>query len=126
VNRETNGHRQEKIRQPRASRKKAMVGLVTVSLLAALALAIVVAASASPAIQQAIEDLSGGYNLSWWTVDGGGDTHASNGDYTLGGTAGQPDAGAATAGEYTLNGGFWAGSTTKFRVYLPAVWRQSP
>jgi uncharacterized repeat protein (TIGR01451 family) len=54
-----------------------------------------------------------GYDLSWWTVDGGGgaSTTLSVG-YTLAGTAGQPDAGdhaGATAGggTYTLQGGFW-------------------
>jgi uncharacterized repeat protein (TIGR01451 family) len=48
------------------------------------------------------------YELSWWTVDGGGVVGASNGPFTLSGTAGQPDAGPAQAGgTYTLAGGFW-------------------
>ncbi len=50
----------------------------------------------------------GGYDLTWWTVDGGGGT-ASGGGYTLMGTAGQPDAGTVSGGGYTLYGGFWAG-----------------
>jgi uncharacterized repeat protein (TIGR01451 family) len=50
----------------------------------------------------------GGYDLSWWTVDGGGGTN-SEGAYTLSGTAGQPDAGELGGGTYTLKGGFWAG-----------------
>ena len=50
----------------------------------------------------------GGYNLSWWTVDGGGGALSGSG-YTLGGTAGQPDAGILEGGGYTLNGGFWGG-----------------
>jgi hypothetical protein len=51
----------------------------------------------------------GGYRIHWWTVDnGGGMSRSSN--YTLIGTAGQPDAGGAmTGGGYTLAGGFWAG-----------------
>ena len=42
----------------------------------------------------------GGYDLSWSTVDGGGETFSSGGVYTLGGTAGQPDAGLLTGGNY--------------------------
>ena len=40
--------------------------------------------------------LEGCYDLSWWTVDGGGITFNTGSSYTLGGTAGQPD--AATSG----------------------------
>lgn len=68
----------------------------------------------------------GGYDLSWWTADGGGGT-ASGGGYTLVATAGQPDAGpAAGGGGYTLTGGFWHGagpSVSGHRIYLPFVVR---
>ena len=47
------------------------------------------------------------YDLSWWTVDGGGN-QSTGGTYVLTGTAGQPDAGAASATIYTLASGFWA------------------
>lgn len=51
----------------------------------------------------------GGYDLSWWTVDGGGGT-VSGGGYALSGTAGQPDAGPSLTGSgYALYGGFWPG-----------------
>ncbi len=52
---------------------------------------------------------SGGpYDLSWWTIDGGGVTFATGGVYNLGGTIGQPDASNALAGgPYSLTGGFW-------------------
>ena len=52
---------------------------------------------------------SGGpYDLSWWTVDGGGYTFSTGGNYTLGGTIGQPDAGVPqTGGDFSLQGGFW-------------------
>jgi LPXTG-site transpeptidase (sortase) family protein len=50
---------------------------------------------------------SGGYNLSWWTVDGGGATFSTGDTYRLGGTIGQPDAGEHSGGDYTLYGGFW-------------------
>jgi uncharacterized repeat protein (TIGR01451 family) len=48
------------------------------------------------------------YDVSWWTVDGGGGTSAG-GTYVLTGTAGQPDAGGPFAGSpYGLHSGFWA------------------
>jgi hypothetical protein len=53
----------------------------------------------------------GGYNLEWNTIDGGGHTFSSGGSYSLGGTLGQPDAGALSGGAYTLSGGFWYGPT---------------
>jgi hypothetical protein len=50
----------------------------------------------------------GGYDLTWWTIDGGGVTFATGGTFNLGGTAGQPDASnALTGGTYSLTGGFW-------------------
>ncbi len=53
---------------------------------------------------------NGGYSLSWYTVDGGGATFLTGGSYSLGSTAGQPDAAASSGGSYALNGGFWAGA----------------
>ena len=44
----------------------------------------------------------GPYDLSWSTVDGGGHTFSTGGDYSLGGTIGQPDPGLLTGGDYTL------------------------
>jgi hypothetical protein len=81
--------------------------------------AVLAAASASP------EALS----LTWWTVDGGGQTSSQGGEYTLGGTAGQPDAGVLSGGQYTLGGGFWRGgavAAADYRVYLPIVMRGYP
>jgi hypothetical protein len=71
----------------------------------------------------------GGYDLSWWTTDGGGATFSTGGGYTLGGTAGQPDAGLLSGGGYTLAGGFWRGGAvvgTVYPVYLPLVLRNAP
>jgi hypothetical protein len=71
----------------------------------------------------------GGYDLAWWTVDGGGFTYSSGGGYELGGTAGQPDAGELAGGGYTLGGGFWRGGAVAlpfYHAYLPLVVRQSP
>jgi hypothetical protein len=68
----------------------------------------------------------GGYDLSWWTVDGGGATFNHGGGYTLGGTAGQPEPGLLTGGDYALGGGFWGGgaaAAVKYELYLPLVMR---
>ena len=65
-----------------------------------------------------------GYDLSWWTVDGGGGTLAGNG-YTLSGTAGQSDAATWSGAGYALAGGFWGGAgPAEHMVYLPLVLRQ--
>ena len=64
-----------------------------------------------------------GYDLSWWTVDGGGYTFSAGGGYSLGGTIGQPDAGLLTGPGYHLSGGFWTGGGGRYQVYLPVVVR---
>ena len=57
---------------------------------------------------------SGGpYELSWYTIDGGG-AEISGGVYTLTGTIGQPDAGYHTGTPYDLSGGFWVGGQLCF------------
>ncbi len=49
------------------------------------------------------------YDLSWHTVDGGGDA-STGAAFSLAGTIGQPDAGAPmSSGAFSLIGGFWAG-----------------
>jgi hypothetical protein len=48
------------------------------------------------------------YSIDWYKIGGGGGT-STNGQYTVTGTIGQPDAGSAmTGGNYSLTGGFWA------------------
>jgi hypothetical protein len=72
---------------------------------------------------------SQGYDLSWWTVDGGGGSLSIDGGYSLNGSLGQPDAGALASNDYMLSGGFWGGEALAgrmHRVYLPLVLRQSP
>ncbi len=60
-------------------------------------------AAAAPALAQP-------YDISWWTVAGGGGT-STGGIYSLSGTIGQSDAGPAMSGGiYTVTGGYWAGS----------------
>jgi len=46
------------------------------------------------------------YSIDWYTVDGGGGI-STGGVYAVSGTIGQPDAGAMSGGNYTLQGGFW-------------------
>jgi hypothetical protein len=67
----------------------------------------------------------GGYELSWWTVDGGGQIFSTGGSYSLGETIGQPDAGLLTGEGYRLEGGFWTGAAAGgvYGVYLPLVLR---
>ena len=72
------------------------------------------------------------YDLSWWTVDGGGDTFSQGGSYSLGGTLGQPDAGVLMdGGSYTLAGGFWgsgglAEEPESKGIYLPIILKNTP
>ena len=47
------------------------------------------------------------YSIDWYTIDGGGSTFAVGGAFSLGATAGQPDAGACSGGSFSITGGFW-------------------
>ncbi len=73
----------------------------------------------------ALAQTGGGYDLTWWTVDGGGltgSTDAGN-KYLLLHTAGQPDAALPiSGGSYTIESGFWPdGAKTEGKVYLPLI-----
>ncbi len=48
------------------------------------------------------------FDISWHTIDGGGEMFCNGGNFELSGTIGQPDAGAMTGGDFELVGGFWA------------------
>jgi hypothetical protein len=61
-----------------------------------------------------------GYDLSWYTIDGGG-AISTGGSYALGGSIGQPAVGVLSGGTYTLSGGFWSGTGSNYRIYLPMV-----
>mgnify|MGYP001575683705 CR=1 FL=1 len=86
---------------------------------------LVLAVVASYGLPAAAQQPEGTYTLSWWTVDGGGATFSTGGGYSLGGTAGQPDAGLLSGGGYTLGGGFWKGGRLHgaYRIYVPLVTR---
>ena len=75
------------------------------------------------AAQESYQLARRGYDLSWWTADGGGETFSAGGNYSLGGTIGQPDAGLLAGPGYTLAGGFWSGAGQPYRIYLPLVVR---
>jgi hypothetical protein len=68
-----------------------------------------------------LAETSATYDLSWWTVDGGGSTGLTSGDYTLSGTIGQPDAGVLSNGDYDVAGGFWQSLLAKLEVFLPLI-----
>ena len=72
-----------------------------------------------------------GYDLSWWSVDGGGGMDNAGDGYTLSGTVGQPDADLLTGDNgYALLGGFWGSGRRsvlpEYSIYLPLVMRNSP
>jgi len=62
---------------------------------------------------------SGAFDLSWWSVGGGG-MWSVGGGFALGGTIGQADAGVLSGGGYTLSGGFWGPGGT-YLNFLPVV-----
>jgi hypothetical protein len=48
------------------------------------------------------------YSIDWFKIAGGGGS-STNGQYSISGTIGQPDAGGPmTGGNYSLTGGFWS------------------
>jgi hypothetical protein len=61
------------------------------------------------------------YSIDWSTIDGGGGT-STGGVYSVSGTIGQPDAGAAmTNGQYSVTGGFWALPTAVQTTNAPVL-----
>ena len=63
------------------------------------------------------------YELSWYSIDGGGATLSEGGSYSLGGSIGQADAGAMSGGSYSLIGGFWAGVPANYSAFVPIAVR---
>ncbi len=49
------------------------------------------------------------WQVSEFTIDGGGGTRSTGGAFGVGGTIGQPDAGRLSGSIFTLLGGFWSG-----------------
>jgi hypothetical protein len=87
--------------------KTALVGLL---------LAFALLGQAPPAASQG----GSGYEMAWWTVDGGGSAQSGAGAYALSATAGQPDSQTVAAGGYAISGGFWP-RPARYRIYLPLL-----
>ncbi len=124
----TTQERTTETQRPQRKANRISVHSVSLWLTCLLAALVVLALAVGAGIVYA--QAGGGHDLTWNTVDGGGVTRstASGGGYTLGGTAGQPDAARWSGGGYTLNGGFWhAGEVTGWTppgegpVYLPLI-----
>jgi len=47
------------------------------------------------------------FEITRFTIDGGGVMFSAGGDFELSGTIGQPDAGVLVGGDFELSGGFW-------------------
>ena len=60
------------------------------------------------------------YNLDWHSIASGGETRSAGGDYELAGTIGQHGAGAASGGDFQVEGGFLAGAATTVKAFHPA------
>lgn len=60
------------------------------------------------ALGMALSASAQSYSINWYKIAGGGGT-SSNGQYSLSGTIGQPDAsGAMNGGQYSVTGGYWS------------------
>ena len=82
-------------------------------------------------VGRALAQTGDGYDLSWWTISGGGGTVSDGGmRYTLAGTFGQSDVGEVLAGgDFILAGGFLPGFNAGYgrgvnKVYLPIIIRE--
>ena len=93
-------------------KNKIALGLILLSAFAFLALNVRVGYAAP----------RNGYEIAWYTIDGGGAQDLSGGTYSLSGTVGQFDAGSQGGGTYTLNGGYWV-ELFGYRLYLPLILR---
>jgi len=79
-------------------RKRRQVGAVQTLTRVIVPLFLLLAAACSVQAQS--------YAIDWQTIDGGGGT-STGGVYSVSGIIGQPDAGAMSGGNFTLQGGFW-------------------
>lgn len=95
-------------------RRFAGVVVIAIVCLAAAAGAATAAETAGPVAMQRRTDptaapkLLQAYDLSWWSVDGGGGT-SSGGVFAVTGSLGQPDAGSAGGCGTAVAGGVWSG-----------------
>jgi hypothetical protein len=71
------------------------------------------AASAFVVFLAIVPQALGDYQITSYTIDGGGGM-SSGGQYVLTGTIGQPDAAYSSGGQYEMLGGFWPGGPLCF------------
>jgi hypothetical protein len=65
--------------------------------------------------------VGGGYDLSWFTVAGGGG-NSQGGTYWVTDTLGQPDAHDwSSGGQFSVQGGFWGGISETYPIFLPVI-----
>ena len=94
-------------------------GTTRIRVVASLSLALSYAAEASAQALRAVPDTSRipvvvvspsdgpAFDAEWYTIDAGGATYLGGGPFSLGVTAGQPEPGAMSGGDFELAGGFW-------------------
>lgn len=89
----------------------------------ALAILILLALTTRQAMAPGPAQSAGGYDLTWNSVDGGGDMFSTGGSYSLGATIGQADAGTFSGANYMLIGGFWGNGNLLQQLHLPLISR---
>ena len=96
--------------------------LLAAGFMALLAGLLILPASATPAAAPHDAAPGQGYDLCWWSIDGGGGA-LDAGKYLLQGAIGQPDAAAPLiSGRYRLTGGFWSvPMQPSHPLYLPLI-----
>jgi hypothetical protein len=71
----------------------------------------------------ALASTTASYELSWWTVDGGGG-ESTSGNYSVNSSIGQPDTSTMSGGNYRLSGGFWGRVVEILHdLFLPLIMR---
>lgn len=73
-----------------------------------------------------VAQTGGDYDLTWNTVDNSGGTISSGSTFSMTGSIGQPEAGFASGGSFTLSGGFITGGnlmTANNYIFLPLLTR---
>ena len=64
------------------------------------------------AIVQANAQTGGTFTLKRWAIANGGATFSTGGNFRLGGTIGQPNAGTSSGGGFTVRSGFWSAASS--------------
>ena len=97
-------------------RNKIILGLLALGVFVLLALNVRVGYAEPSAAPSVV-----GYEISWYTIDGGGTQDLVGGSYSLNGTIGQSDAGTQSGGTYQLTGGFWGFLDSLSKLFLPLI-----